>query len=56
MVVVSHRLGVLSHADQVLVLQDGALVDAGTHSELIERPGPYRDAWLVQQDQAPEGS
>jgi len=55
-VVVSHRLGVLSHADQVLVLQDGALVDAGTHSELIERPGPYRDAWLVQQDQAPEGS
>ncbi len=49
-VVVSHRLGVLSHADQVLVLHEGRLVDSGVHSELIARPGPYRDAWIVQQD------
>ena len=51
-VVVSHRLGVLSHADQVLVMQAGRLVDTGSHTELISRPGPYRDAWLAQQDGA----
>ncbi len=50
-VVVSHRLGVLSHADLVLVLDEGRLVDQGTHRELIARPGPYREAWLVQREE-----
>jgi ATP-binding cassette subfamily B multidrug efflux pump len=51
LVVVSHRLGVLSHADRVLVLDQGRLVDQGHHSELILRPGPYRDAWRVQREE-----
>jgi ATP-binding cassette subfamily B multidrug efflux pump len=49
-VIVSHRMGVLSHADQVLVLQEGRLIDRGPHRELVQRPGPYRDAWALQQD------
>jgi len=49
-VVISHRLGVLAHCDQVLVLHEGRLVAEGTHSELIARPGPYRDTWRVLQD------
>jgi ABC-type multidrug transport system fused ATPase/permease subunit len=51
-VIVSNRLSALERADQVLVLDAGRLVDVGTHSELIERPGPYRDAWVAQRDPA----
>ena len=54
-VVVSHRLGVLSKADRVLVLDRGRLVDQGHHSELIRRPGPYRDAWQVQREDGEAG-
>ncbi len=49
-VVVSNRLGVLSHADKILVLEQGRLVDTGQHDELVERPGPYREAWLAQHE------
>ncbi len=47
--VVSHRLSALVHADFILVLDAGRLVDQGTHDELLSRPGAYRDAWLAQQ-------
>jgi len=48
-VVASHRLSVLRHAGSILVLDGGRLVDRGTHAGLVERPGPYREAWLLQQ-------
>jgi ATP-binding cassette subfamily B protein len=48
----SHRLSALRHCDLVLVLDGGRLVDSGPHSELIERPGIYRDTWLVQSQRA----
>jgi ATP-binding cassette subfamily B protein len=47
-VIVSHRLSALEHADLVLVLDEGRLVDRGTHAELLARPGPYRDAYEAQ--------
>jgi ATP-binding cassette, subfamily B, multidrug efflux pump len=53
-VLVSHRLSVLERADLVLVLHQGCVVDRGTHAELIERSGPYKDAWGLQQSGAPE--
>ena len=46
---VSNRLSALVHADQILVLEGGRRVDLGTHAELLARPGPYRDAWAVQE-------
>jgi ATP-binding cassette subfamily B protein len=46
--IASHRLSALRHCDQILVLDRGTLRDQGTHDELVSRPGPYRDAWLVQ--------
>jgi ATP-binding cassette subfamily B multidrug efflux pump len=48
----SHRLSALRHCDTVLVLDSGRLVDEGPHSELIRRPGVYRDTWLVQSQSA----
>jgi ABC-type multidrug transport system fused ATPase/permease subunit len=47
-VLVSHRLSALRHADNVLVLDGGRLIDQGRHDDLVARPGPYRDAWRVQ--------
>ena len=51
-VIASHRLSALRHCDSVLVLEGGRLVARGTHSELIKRPGIYRDTWLVQSQRA----
>ncbi len=45
---VSNRASALVHADTILVLEQGRLRDQGTHAELIERPGPYQDAWNHQ--------
>jgi ATP-binding cassette subfamily B protein len=50
--IASHRLSALRHCGSVLVLDAGRLVDQGTHSELIKRPGIYRDTWLVQSQRA----
>lgn len=47
-IVVSHRLSALVHTDLILVLDGGRLVDQGPHAELVQRPGPYRDAWEAQ--------
>ena len=53
--IASHRISALRHADQILVFEDGRIVDQGTHAELCRRPGLYYDSWLLQQDQpAPE--
>ncbi|UQI49723.1 hypothetical protein M1P56_34975 (plasmid) [Streptomyces sp. HU2014] len=41
--VVAHRLSTVQHADHVMVMADGALTDAGTHQELMDRCAPYRE-------------
>ena len=47
-ILISHRVTTLMHADQILVLQDGKRADLGTHSQLISRPGIYRDIYEIQ--------
>lgn len=39
---IAHRLSTVKKADQILVIEDGKLVQEGTHSELIEKDGIYR--------------
>ena len=44
--IISHRVSSFENCDVILVVQDGKIVDKGSHAELIERPGYYRDVWL----------
>jgi len=41
-VLISHRLSTLAHADTILVLEEGRLVQQGTHAQLVGVPGLYR--------------
>lgn len=47
---ITHRLVHLEQFDEVLVVQDGELVERGTHAELLRGRGVYRSMWEVEQD------
>lgn len=49
--IIAHRLSTVMHADQILVLDGGALVERGTHGELLEKGGLYADLWQRQTEQ-----
>jgi len=46
--VIAHRLSAIRHADRILVLQNGEIVQSGTHDELIKAPGLYADLCALQ--------
>ena len=46
--VIAHRLSTIEHADQVLVLDQGRLVEQGTHAELLARGGLYAHLYQMQ--------
>lgn len=48
-ITVAHRLHTIRHADQILVLSEGRLTAAGTHDELMEKYGPYKEMVSTQQ-------
>jgi ABC-type multidrug transport system fused ATPase/permease subunit len=45
--VVSHRLNTVIDADEILVMEEGAIVQRGTHFELVDVPGVYRELYLL---------
>jgi thiol reductant ABC exporter CydC subunit len=45
---ITHRLVGLGSMDNILVLQDGRIVQRGRHEELVHQPGLYRDMWAQQ--------
>jgi ATP-binding cassette subfamily B protein len=51
-VVIAHRLSTIRHADRIYVMDEGRVVEVGTHEELIDHPGIYRTLWDVQTGEA----
>ena len=47
-ILISHRVTTLMQADRILVLDGGKVADVGTHAELIQRPGVYKDIYDIQ--------
>lgn len=46
--IIAHRISSLRHADEILVLDEGRVVQRGTHDELIKVPGQYQDVYHIQ--------
>jgi ATP-binding cassette, subfamily B, heavy metal transporter len=50
--VIAHRLSTIVEADEILVLDNGRIVERGHHRELLLRHGVYADMWIRQQEAA----
>jgi subfamily B ATP-binding cassette protein MsbA len=54
--VIAHRLSTITHADQILVLERGEIVERGTHAELLAKRGAYYRLYSLQFGDADEAS
>ena len=51
--IIAHRISSLKHADEILVLENGKIIERGTHEQLINNHGPYERIYHIQyQDHA----
>lgn len=47
-IIVAQRISTTKRADKIVILDKGEVVDIGTHQELSQRPGYYREVFLLQ--------
>jgi len=47
-IVIAHRLSTISKLDRILVLEDGKIVEDGSHEELLAHNGLYKKLWTHQ--------
>ena len=55
-IIIAHRLSTVRNADLIVVLQDGAIVQIGKHSELLLQDGVYRNLYAMQLKESTKGS
>ncbi|MBO5312777.1 MAG: ABC transporter ATP-binding protein [Clostridia bacterium] len=48
MLMVAHRLSTIQHADRIIVLSHGEIVESGSHAQLLENRGRYYDLYMLQ--------
>lgn len=48
-ILISHRITTLMHADKIIVLENGTVAESGTHSQLLEKDGIYKRIYDIQQ-------
>lgn len=49
---IAHRLSTVVHADQIIVMDHGRIVERGTHAQLLRADGLYAQMWALQQQRA----
>ena len=47
-IIVSHRISSAKNADKIIILEDGAIVQQGTHSQLLNQQGYYKELYAKQ--------
>ncbi|BDG33438.1 ABC transporter ATP-binding protein [Parageobacillus thermoglucosidasius] len=47
--IVAHRLSTITHADRIFLIEDGKIVESGTHDELMAKKGQYYHLFTIQQ-------
>ncbi len=53
-IVIAHRLSTITDSDQILVMEQGKIVEQGTHQALLSELGTYSDMWALQLQEAEE--
>jgi ABC-type transport system involved in Fe-S cluster assembly fused permease/ATPase subunit len=49
---IAHRLSTISHANEIIVLKEGNVIERGTHEELLAKNGEYKQMWDIQSQEA----
>ena len=47
-IIIAHRLSTIMHADKIVVMDKGKIVQMGKHNDLIRQKGPYKELWKLQ--------